>query len=214
MTEIGLLGGTFDPVHNGHMQLARAGLEDGGLDQVLFIPASRPPHKRSSAVCDITHRLQMLQTAMRHEPRFHVSEIECSADKVSYTFDTLEMLRQKYPGSTTLHFIIGQDAFLEIETWYRWKDVLSTTNFIIAPRSGHTPEDIKTLLARNDFRPDSRKKRVWQRPHGLNSVLFLSSSLAEISSTDIRNRIQKNVPWRDLVPDDVVSYIDKFALYT
>jgi len=117
MQKIGLLGGTFDPVHNGHLLLGERVLETYRFDKLLFIPAANPPHKNEAVVCDVGHRLQMLKLAIAGKRRFELSEIEISREKVSYTFDTIQELKRQNGGRVLYHFIIGFDALSEIETW-------------------------------------------------------------------------------------------------
>lgn len=212
MQKIGLLGGTFDPVHNGHLQLGDRVLENYNLDKILFIPASTPPHK-NEAVSAVGHRLQMLKLAISGNRRFDYSEIEISRQKVSYTFDTIQELKSCGGTGVLYHFIIGYDALSEIETWYRWQDLLVVTNFIVAVRPGFSLKEIEQLLERNGFSPEDGGVDRWIGEQTGNEILFLAGEIADISSTEIRSRIASRKPWADLVPPLVADYIISNRLY-
>jgi nicotinate-nucleotide adenylyltransferase len=213
MQKVGLLGGTFDPVHKGHLQLGERVLEKFGLDKIVFIPAAHPPHKNGAVVGDVAHRLEMLKLALAGGRRFELSRIEVSRDTASYTFDTIHQLRQQSGDRALYHFIIGYDALWEIETWYRWKDLLSTANFIVAVRPGYSLKEIQQLLERNGFSPDQgNENRFFNERHG-NEVLFLTGDIVDISSTDIRSRIAADEEWSNLVPPGVADYITLHRLY-
>lgn len=212
MQKVGLLGGTFDPVHNGHLQMGDRVLENYNLDKILFIPASTPPHK-NEAVSAVGHRLQMLKLAISGNRRFDFSEIEISRQKVSYTFDTIQELKSFGGKEVLYHFIIGYDALSEIETWYRWQDLLVVTNFIVAVRPGFSLKEIEQLLERNGFSPEDGGSDRWIGEQTGNEILFLAGEIADISSTEIRSRIASRKPWTDLVPPLVADYIISNRLY-
>ncbi len=214
MRRIGLLGGTFDPVHHGHLELAHKVLLHFGLDRIIFIPAAQPPHKNGALVCGVEHRLQMLNLAISGHPGFELSTIEISRDQVSYTFDTIRQLETTGGSAVRYHFIIGYDALAEIETWYRWADLLGTTNFIVAVRPGFSLKQIERLLKRNGFSPDEMNADRWVGGLHGNEVLFLSSEIRDISSTEIRQRIAAGEEWAELVRPGVADYISSNRLYT
>ena len=213
MQKIGLLGGTFDPVHKGHLQLGEKVLEKFGLDKIVFIPAAHPPHKNGAVVGDVEHRLEMLRLALDENHRFELSRIEVSRNTASYTFDTILELKRKSGDRALYHFIIGYDALAEIETWYRWKDLLTTANFIVAVRPGYSLKEIQQLLKRNGFFPDKGNEIRWVNEQHDNEVLFLTSEIVDISSTDIRSRIAADKSWSELVPPGVADYITSHRLY-
>jgi len=213
MIEVGLLGGTFDPVHNGHLQLAEKVLNEYRLEKILFIPAARPPHKSSTVITDIEHRLVMLRSALAGESRYEVSEIELGRPEPSYTFDTLQRLQEQSGGNVTYHFIIGHDAFLEIETWYRWQKVIASSHFIIAVRPGYPFDGIEELLLRNGFEPAHPDHKIWVHSETASRIRIMSRNIVDISSTKIRNRIANTQPWLSFVPGKVGQYISNTGLY-
>jgi nicotinate-nucleotide adenylyltransferase len=181
-----LFGGTFDPVHNGHLAIAREALLRFPLGCVLFVPAANPPHKLRGAAAPYEDRVRMTELACAGEPRFRVSRIEENTER-SYSIDTIERLHAAAVGP--LAFLIGADAFAEIETWHRWRDVVASVEFIVVTRPG----------------------AEYRIPAGAQ-VHSLDGLELEISSSDIRARIAKNdydVP----VPEPVIGYIRKKRLY-
>ena len=130
-----ILGGTFDPIHEAHLALAREAVKRFDLDQVLFVPASQPPHKSGVTHAGYEDRVRMTELACAGEPRFEVSRLE--QDTTSYSIETITKVRAQLKAGEELFFIIGADAFAEIETWRRWQEVVSGVTFIVASRPGH-----------------------------------------------------------------------------
>lgn len=213
MTDVGVLGGTFDPFHNGHLQLAEAVLNEFRLEHIIFVPAGNPPHKSNATITEAKHRLQMLRFAVHGNDRYRVSQIEFSSAGPSYTFSTLQRLRDELADVVALHFIIGHDAFLELETWYRWKTLLARTPFIIARRPGYPIDGIEAFLSRYKYRPETPDNRIWKETSTGNIIRILSRNILDISSTGIRKRIAGNQEWRHLVPEKVAAYIVDNNLY-
>ncbi len=167
---IAIFGGTFDPIHSAHLAMARLAADRMALDQVLFVPAARPPHKE--AATSYEDRYRMVEIACAADPRFLPSRLEEGNEK-SYSINTIERLHRASPAGT-LFFIIGSDAFAEIRTWYRWQDVISAVEFIVVARPGHvigpppdavvhcledialpvSSSEIRRLLARGETPPD------------------------------------------------------------
>ena len=183
-----LFGGTFDPIHNAHLQIADEAQKHFALDQVLFVPAANPPHKDGTHLTPFEDRFQMVQLACEPYPKFFASRLE-EGKKRSYTIDTLERFRPQLKPGDELFFLIGADAFDELKTWKRWQDVLKLTRFIVVSRPG----------------------RTYEIPDGA-SVLRLDDLQLPVASTAIRARLQAGQPTPEL-PVAVRQFIDTHGLY-
>lgn len=193
---LGILGGTFDPIHHAHLFIAEEARVRFGLDRVLFIPNAMPPHKQSYPVTEPANRVAMVRAAIESNPAFELSLVELERPGPSYTVDTLTHLRDRFPGAD-LFFITGLDTILEIPTWYRPEEVIRLTRFIAAERPGYSWDPGEQEL------PE----------HLVERVLPLSTTHLDISSTDIRRRVRDGLPIRYLTPDSVVEYIRLHSLY-
>jgi nicotinate-nucleotide adenylyltransferase len=213
MAVVGLLGGTFNPVHNGHLQLAESALTEGGMDSIMFIPAAQPPHKGDCHIIAVQHRLKMLQLAISGNTHYSICGLELDRTQPSYTIHTLNNLRDRAGTDTVYHFIIGTDAFLEIETWFHWQEVIHTTNFMLAQRSGHAYADVADLLERNGFVFIEADQKIWKHRYRGNIVKFLSGLIDDVSSSDIRKLRSAKKTWKHLVPHSVGLYIENNSLY-
>jgi nicotinate-nucleotide adenylyltransferase len=186
--KIAIFGGTFDPVHKAHLAVAREAAERFRLDRVLFIPAGRPPHKQSGARAPYEDRVRMAELATAGDERFCVSRLEQGADR-SYSIDTIEKLRRQIDPGDELYFIIGADAFAELRTWHRWRDVARAVRFIVVSR----PHAIY------DPPPEARYERL--------DTLSLN-----ISSSDVRRALAAGEHPCALTPK-VMRYIEEHGLY-
>lgn len=183
-----VFGGTFDPVHNAHLRIAGEAVERFGLDEVLFVPAGNPPHKELGNVTSYDDRLRMVELACAPYPKFQVSRLE-QGNAPSYTVETLERLQSRVAPEDKLFFLIGADAFDELETWRRWQDVVRLTEFIVVSRPGrgyHVPD----------------RARV----HRLQGLELL------VSSSSIRTRLAAGEPTPEL-PAEVRAFIEQRGLY-
>jgi len=185
---IALFGGTFDPIHSAHLEIAREAARQCKLDRVYFIPASRPPHKSGVTTAPYEDRYRMVELACAGEPMFEASRIEEGEEK-SYSIGTIERVRQTLAGDDELYFLIGADAFAEIRTWRRWQDVGASVEFIVVSRPG-------TQYAV----PDGA------RVHPLEDVSL------PISSSEIRRRLAAGDVAVE-VPPAVLVYIRTHGLY-
>ena len=200
MKKIGLMGGTFDPVHHGHLLMAEAVREEYGLDKVLFIPAAQPPHKQGRKVAPAYVRLLMTEMAVCDNPYFEVSQIELQRRGPSYSVDTLRELQRLHGSAVQFYFITGADAINEVGTWHEAGELLHLCHFIAATRQG-------CALDLPRLRRDLGEAVVAERIHGL------ATPELEISSTDIRERLRAGRSIRYLVPAAVEAYIYKEGLY-
>ena len=208
--KIGLLGGTFDPVHYGHLQLAELALVECGLDKVVFIPAAEPPHKNSTAVTSFGHRLAMLELATKGTKGFECNAIEGLLPKPSYTIDTLRVLLRHYHNDHSLYFMIGADAFLDILSWKAHWDVLRSVHIILSRRKGYKCERLANMLKRLGYTPD---QRFWHAEDGKKDIYILERSPGAQSSSGIRALIAKGRSVERFLPPSVILYIEKNKLY-
>ena len=190
------MGGTFDPIHYGHLFVAEEARVRFRLEKVLFVPNASPPHKKAYPVTEARHRFDMAQIAIRDNPAFECSPLELQRPGLSYTVDTLEALRAQMP-EAELFYITGMDAITEILTWRRPEEVIRLATFIAAARPGFDSMEWMASL------PDAYQGRI----------LRLGSTALGISSTDIRERIRTGFPARYLTPGEVLEYIHRHHLY-
>jgi len=200
MRKIGVLGGTFDPVHYGHLILAEQARAEASLDQVIFMPAKVQPFKINVKITDGEHRYAMLLKATAGNPYFSVSRKELDAPGISFTIKTLKNLKIEFGPGTELYFIVGTDAFLSLESWYDAENLLEGFSFIVGTRPGYKEPELKDLV--------KRLKAQYGTP-----ILEIHNSEVEISSTDIKKRIREGKSIRYLLPESVEEYIFQNGLY-
>lgn len=190
---IGIYGGTFNPVHYGHLLNAESVRQEYSLDRILFIPDKKPVHKPGTDLADPYDRMNMLKLAVSGNSYFEVSDIEIKSEKPSYTIYTLESLAELYPDAE-LFLIIGSDSFNELDTWRSYMEIISRVHVIVMKR------------------PDSTELRSDIMALG-DSFLFHDNPMIEISSTTIREHIKKGLSARYMTPDSVIEYIYSKGLY-
>lgn len=212
---VALFGGTFDPVHSGHIAVAQAAHRRFHLDAIHFIPSSRPPHKTELALTPFVHRYAMVALACVEHPTFVPSlaeaELDGAAPRVFFTIDTVRRFRREYPDDH-LFFIAGADQFLEIPTWKNYEALLDSCDFIIASRPGFRLEALRLVVP-----PEKLGRTTAEDPHKIvlrKSVIHLLTTVAShVSSTEIRERLEKRLTVRGLLPARVEEYIVGQALY-
>lgn len=186
---IGVLGGTFDPIHVGHLYLARKVLKKLSLAKIIFIPAYLPPHKKNIKVTTARHRCNMVKLAIANRKKLKVSDIEIKRKGRSYSVRTLQQLKKKYGRSVELFFIAGSDSLDELDKWKDLKEILRLCKFVIVKRPGCAIKKVP------------------------RQFMILRINAKDISSSDIRKRIKKGQPVKRLVPAKVRRYIDRHLLY-
>ena len=186
---VGIFGGSFDPVHNGHIQIARSFLKSGLIRQLLVLPTPSPPHKQGLDQADYTHRFEMLKLAFRSIDHIQVSNLEQTLPHPSYTLQTIEHLQREYPGSI-FYLCLGEDSLRDFHKWYQYKKILDKVNLLVAKR----PEINTTEVA----------------PEILEKTIFIKHEPVSVSSTEIR---QTNGHEANDLPPSVADYIKKHNLY-
>ncbi len=195
---LGVLGGTFDPVHRGHLALAGAARDELGLEQVLFVPAGQPWRKTGQEIGANEDRLAMLRLALEGDPSFQIATLELERSGASYTADTLEALAAPRRGDE-MYFIVGQDALADLPNWVRPERILELARLAVARR----PEVSAEALEEAQRRVPALRERVFR----------LKMSAVEVSATEIRERVRRGQPIRGMVPAAVEGYIREHRLY-
>lgn len=196
---IGLMGGTFNPIHLGHLLMGEYIREEWDLEKVIYIPSGNPPHKTEVDVLDSAYRLRLVELAVKDNPYFQMSDIEFSREGFSYTIDTIRQMSIEYPYER-LYFIIGTDTLFELETWKNFQEIAKEIEFIMYGRSSHSEEDIQNKISglRNDYGFRINRSKGPE---------------IEISSTLIRDRVKRGLSVKYMIPDILIEEIRKESLF-
>jgi len=197
---IGISGGTFDPIHYGHLIAAQEIREKLKLDKVIFIPVGDPPHKTDIKVTDSVHRLNMVRKAIESNSFFEASTIDIDRPGYTYTIDTLMELKDKYPENSEFYFIIGADTLPQLVTWKQYTKVFTLCRFAAVMRPGFASKEI--------YNEARRLERCFSA-----KIDIIDTPMIEISSTDIRKRVRESRSIKYLVPESVEEYIYANGLY-
>ncbi|HVY55436.1 MAG TPA: nicotinate-nucleotide adenylyltransferase [Thermodesulfobacteriota bacterium] len=211
----GLFGGTFDPVHLGHLRAAEEIRENLSLDKVYFIPAAVAPHKKTTHSTPSRHRLEMLKLAVSDNPSFEVCDYELGKDTPSYTIETLRHLKKTNPESE-YYFMVGNELFREIDTWKEWRDLFKLSNFVVITRPGYPDPDVGKLplALENDFSYYNKEGNVIFYKDKNSSLIAFSRIMGlEVSSTEIRRCVKSGRSIKYLVPAPVEEYILRNGIY-
>lgn len=210
---LGVLGGTFDPIHNGHLAAADAAQKFLDLDSIMLVPSRIPPHRQDPVGATSEQRFSMATLAAAGWPGWAVSRIEIDREGFSYTFDTLVELRKARPG-TQIFFILGADAFAEMDTWSRFPDVLDLANFVVVSRPGITLDSLRERVpSAFEHHPPCSPSALRDLGSEETRVILVEAITPDVSSTDIRRRVRAGLPLSGLVPDTVAEYIRAHRLY-
>ena len=200
MKRIGIMGGTFDPVHNGHLLLGKQAYEEYGLDEIWYMPSHIPPHKKDRKITESEDRIAMLKLALQDLPYCVVSEFEMKREGNTYTAQTLELLQQEYP-DFQFYFIIGADSLFQIETWYHPEKVMALTTLMV---SGREYENAQCTF--------EEQIAYLTEKYGAK-ILPLHNEEVDIASAEIRKRISEGKDISQIIPSEVASYIQVHGLY-
>ena len=216
MRRIAVLGGTFDPVHNGHLAIARALVGSFALDQFVFLPAFHAPHKAEQKPTSAYHRYAMLAIATSYEAKFTVSTVELDKGMTRYSIETIPELIEEYSNSK-LYFVMGADSWMDIRTWKQWESVLTISDHIIVTRPGydltfeHVTADVRSRIV--DLRGKDLKS-VRESERASKSIYVTDAVEFDTSATEVREDFSDgNLDQENDVPLEVAKYIEKYELY-
>lgn len=220
LRKLGLLGGSFNPIHNGHLTIARLVRDQLRLDQVLFIPTGDPPHKRDGSLAPAKDRYEMVRLAIAGTPSFQLSDIEIQRSGKSYSIDTIRELQRQFGSSAELYFLIGLDAFLDFPNWKEPMELLRACRFVVVPRPGQSFRS----LANMPLLPALDTHALTQLDAGTlpqldiamsscSGIICLPIPPCSISASEIRQRIRQRAPQANMLPPPVESYILQHRLY-
>jgi nicotinate-nucleotide adenylyltransferase len=237
MKKIAFYGGSFDPVHCGHLTIAQKLTEFFELDEFVFVPAFHAPHKKDKKPTSAFHRFAMLALATNNETKIKVSKMEIEAPERPYTVETLTRLKNELPDAQ-IFFVMGADSWQDITTWREWERVLTLVDIIVVTRPdyeigfSHVTAAIRERIV--DLRNSGQRSAVSGQPEDLritnyelrelktevrspkteNRIFITDAVQIDVSATTIRQKIRENVgEWRDFVPEEVVKYVEKYKLY-
>ena len=213
MKRIAFYGGSFDPVHNGHMAIARAVTERFEIDRFVFIPAFHAPHKSRTKPTSAFDRYAMLCLVTQNEASMNVSKIEVELPEKPFSVETLSSLNEQF-ANDELFFVMGADSWMDITTWRHWERVLMLTNHIVVTRPGidldtsHVSDEIRSRIV------DIRSSKVRDSTGGEEQIFLSDLVNIDISATEIRRKARSSDPsWKRDVPDEVAIYIEKYQIY-
>ena len=218
-SRLGLLGGSFNPVHNGHLAIACQARDILSLDRILFIPTGLPPHKPGETLAPAKDRYEMVCLAIASDPTFAVSDVEISRPGKSYTVDTIRMLQQQYGPQIRLYFLIGLDAFLDFPTWREPETLLNLCSFVVISRPGISFQPLATMkllpvIPRESLGDlDAGRISKLEIPLSYHQLICLQVPPTRVSASDIRTKVRRAQPVASLLPPSVESYIIHHHLY-
>jgi len=210
----GLLGGTFNPIHFGHLRMAQELANSLQLDEVRFIPSANPPHKTTPEV-SAQHRAEMVKIAIADNPLFKLDEREMQREGASYTIDTLISLREELGSKTAICLFMGSDAFIHLNTWHRWHELLNYCHILLVQRPNLIPAQPKLSETLEAFLHDHYTENANDLATKSTGFIHMQKITAlDISSTEIRRMLKSQQSPRYLMPENVIGYIKQHQLYT
>lgn len=199
---LGLFGGSFDPIHAGHVAPVQDARREAGLDRVLYLPTARPPHKPDRVLAPAWRRFTMVELALLDEEGLYASARELTPEREVYTIDTVEALAEERPDSD-LHLVIGSDSLAELDTWRRWRELIERVRLVVIVRPGHEPEEIERGL------PEELRERA-----ASGAIRYVSRRPVPVSATTIREALGRGAePPAGALHPRVLDYVRKYGLY-
>lgn len=199
MSRIGIMGGTFNPIHNAHLAMAHTAYKQAQLQEIWFMPSKHPPHKQKLEIVSEQHRSAMIQAAIQPVPYFVYSDFELCREGITYTAETLLRLKKDYP-ENTFFFLMGGDSFFQLEQWYHPEIIMENADLLVASRGGAGDRQLQ-------------ERAGYLRQHYGARILLLDMRELPISSSRIRENIRKQRPVTGMLPEAVEAYIKKQHLY-
>ncbi len=213
MRMVGVMGGTFNPIHYGHLRMAQELADALQFEQIRFIPAANPPHKALPLI-SAEHRAAMVRLAIANNPLFMMDDRELIRQGASYTIDTLKSLRDELGPQVSLTLLMGSDAFASFDTWHHWQEILHYAHIAVVQRPQLLGLNIKPSQAVDSFlRAHSALNQAELRQHAAGRIIQQKITALDISSTAIRNTLNQHYSVRYLIPDCVIDYINQHQLY-
>ena len=199
--KLGIYGGTFSPVHNGHISAARQFRDEIGLDKLLIIPAKIPPHKSAEGIVDAMERFHLCELAFENEEKTEICDMEIKREGTSFTYYTIKELRDS--GYDDIYLLVGTDMMMYFDKWHRWEEILSMCTLVLALRAVPSESDLEQIKAKiNGFRSENGAK-----------IIELDISPVDVSSTEVRERLKAHRDVSGLIPEKEYGYIIKKGLY-
>lgn len=210
---IAIMGGTFNPIHYGHLRAAEEVRECLAIDRIIFVPAFLPPHKEDDLLTTSEDRFEMVRLAIKDNPNFEVSDIEIKRGGKSYSIDTVLLLQNEMP-SAEISFIVGTDSFNDITTWHEYERLLETINLVVVARHGYPAKKIGEVLPERvarQFECDAEKNRYMHKDG--KTITYIATTVMDISASDIRRRVNDGMSVKYLLPPAIERYIMGKGLY-
>jgi len=215
MSRVAVFGGTFDPVHLGHLVPALRAVETFGFERLVFVPTARPPHKTGKPLTPFSHRFAMLALATQGYDRLYVSDMELAGEGPTYTVDTLRRCRGEFVGKE-VYFLMGSDSFSQISTWHRWQELVEEAYLVILHRDTVWGDELRSRVPEN-LHPRLRRVETFvpvpDPPPGERLIYLLDHDPFPVSSSSLRERQGQNMTIGELVPPEVHRYLVKYRLY-
>ncbi|MDY6844531.1 MAG: nicotinate-nucleotide adenylyltransferase [Thermodesulfobacteriota bacterium] len=211
--KVGIIGGSFNPIHFGHLRMAEDMRETLGLSKVIFVPAKIPPHKEKKHIISASHRFNMVAIALSANPWFEISDIEIKREGISYSIDTINLLKKQFEDTTNLYLLMGMDSFREIHTWKNYEKLFTICNIAVMTRPGVCMESMDKMFPKDLVSAFHNLSHTEFCHRNGFRVEFVNTTFLDISAHKIRGEIAKGKSVKYLLPPEVEGYIYQNGLY-